>query len=344
MQHQPAHPVQFAHLPVACVLVDEKGTLFAANILAQEHFNTSEKKLVGNLITQFIAPENELLELLERASAGELISADSFYTCVGHKPYALHVSSQNDGFLSIVLIAEGNRLEAEAQSRRFEMAEAVSRIALERAHEIKNPLASLRGASQLLGEQVQGDQKEIVDHILLEIDRIKERVDGFLQVGPRANIKMEKVNVHLLIDGVCKGVGDVQVQRAYDPSIPDILVHAGRLRQAFENLWSNAIEAGSDLIVWETRVEHNVFLSGHKGVVLSVRVISNGQEIPEHIRSRMFDPYVTGKTRGNGLGLSIVQQVVQEHGGKVMVQSELMRTAFTLYLPIHTKNPKIGKK
>ena len=329
--------IEFSHLPVSCLLLDDQGCIQAANILAQEHLNLSEKRLLQQKLSEFIAPEEALQSLLAQASNAETISADIFYTVVGHRPYSLYVSQQSDTLISVVMIAEGNRLEAEMQNRRHEVAEAVSRIALERAHEIKNPLAALRGATQLLSEQVSGEATEIVEHMLGDIDRIKERVDGFLQIGPRANIEMQPVNIHALIDSVVRNADDMKVQRSFDPSIPEALFHERRFRQALENLWSNAVEAGSDLVVWETRVEHGVVLPEHKGAVLSVKIISNGAEIPEHIRQKMFEPYVTGKERGNGLGLSIVQQVVQEHGGKVVVQSELIRTSFTMYLPLRTE-------
>jgi len=327
--------IEFSHLPVSCLLLDKLGRILTANVLAQEHLNISEKRMFNKHLSKFIAPEAELNTLLERATQCETVSSDVFHTVAGHRPYSLYVSQQSDGLISVVMIAEGNRLEAEMQSRRHEMAEAVSRIALERAHEIKNPLASLRGATQLLSEQVSGDQLEIVAHMLSDVDRIKERVDGFLQVGPRANVKMQAVNIHALIDDVIRNSeSNVKASRSFDPSIPASLFHERRLRQAIENLWSNAIEARSDLIIWETRIEHGITLPEHKGTVLSVKITSNGDEIPNHIREKMFEPYVTGKERGNGLGLSIVQQVVQEHGGKVVVSSELMRTSFVMYLPL----------
>ena len=329
---QPA--VQFAHLPVACVLVDGNGVLQAANILAQEHLNISEKRLRKKALTDLLGPKNEVDSTLKRAAEGMIVSADIYYTLQGHKPYSLHFSRQDDGCISVVMIAEGNRLEAESQSRRHEMAEAISRIALERAHEIKNPLAALRGVTQLLSEQVQGKQLMMVKQMLSEIDRIKERVDGFLQVGPRANVAMASVNIHALLDDVSRNHQGVMVERAYDPSIPELQGHESRLRQAFENLWQNALEAGSKHVVWETRIAHGITLFEHRGLVLQVKIISDGAKIPDEIQSKLFEPYVTAKARGNGLGLSIVQQVVQEHGGKVTVKSEGVRTVFSIYLPL----------
>jgi len=327
--------VQFQHLPVPCILLDAAGNFLAANFLAQEHLNVSEKRLLGQPLSNYIAPKSEVDDMLAQSLDGMIVTSDSFYTVTGHKPYLLHSSRQDDGNISVVLTAEGNRLEAEEESQRYEVAETVARIALERAHEIKNPLAALRGATQLLSEQVYGDDFEIVKHMLSEIDRIKERVDSFLQVGPRANVAMHPVNIHALIDNVCKANAKVKVQRSFDPGIPDIIVHETRLRQALENLWQNAIEADSDLIVWETRIEHGVTLLGNKGSVLSIKITSNGHEIPKNIRSKLFEPYVTGKDRGNGLGLSVVQQVAHEHGGKIKVSSEVLRTTFTMYLPLN---------
>ncbi|MDQ6988699.1 MAG: ATP-binding protein [Mariprofundaceae bacterium] len=344
MPHKAAQAVHFSHLPVATVLVDEDMLICAVNILAQEHFNTSEQRLLGKPLTNFISPMADIKKLLQRTLLGETVSADLFYTTLGHKPYSLYFSRQNDGFISIVLIAEGNRLEAESQSRRHEMAETISRIALERAHEIKNPLAALRGATQLLNEQVNADEKVMVTQMLLEIDRIRERVDGFLQVGPRANIAMQPVNIHVLLDDVCKGSA-VRVQRVYDPSIPEISLHEKRFRQAIENLWTNAVEAHSDIIIWETRITHGIVLTGHTGAVLAIKIISNGQSIPENIQKHLFEPYVTAKSRGNGLGLSIVQQVVYEHGGKVQFHSERERSVFTIYLPLnHNATRQQGQK
>jgi len=329
--------VQFEYLPVPCMLIDESGNILAANILAQEHLNTSEKRMKGKSLGDFIGPKDEVLQMMEQALQGSTVSNDSFYTQSKHKPYSLHFSKQAGKEVSVVLIAEGNRLEAEAQSRRFELAEAVSRVALENAHEIKNPLAALRGATQLLSEQLNDGQLEIVQQMLKEIDRIKERVDGFLQVGPRANVQMETVSIHALIDDVSKTETSVKVQHVYDPSIPDILLHERRFRQALENLWSNALEAEAQHIIWETRIAHGIVLPQHKGAVVAIKILSDGNKIPDHIQERLFEPYVTGKERGSGLGLSIVQQVVQEHGGKVICQSENMRTSFTLYLPLRTE-------
>jgi len=168
-----------------------------------------------------------------------------------------------------------------------------------------------------------------------EVERIRQRIDLFLQVGPHANVAKSLVNLHALIDDVCVHEKGVTVQRFFDPSLPEIFLHEERFRQALENLWSNAIEAGADRIVWETRVAPLVALRGYQGTVLEVCIASNGRAIPEPLKQRLFEPYVSGKSRGSGLGLAIVQRVLQEHGGRVSVKSLRGETRFIMHLPVH---------
>jgi two-component system nitrogen regulation sensor histidine kinase GlnL len=326
-------------VPLPILLLDAEGRITDANDMAQGVLGTSVRRLAGKHLASFIAPDIEIKAMLERVARGETLSDDSFCMRGNHAPIALHIGPDDSladgcGFIAI-LVPEANRSEVEQQVRRHEMAEAVARIALEMAHEVKNPLAALRGAAQWLAEHSSsGDTGEIAEHMLGEIDRIRERIDAFLQVGPRAEISMSAVNIHALIDNVCRAPDGVQMHRVYDPSLPPLLAHETRLRQAIENLWSNALEAGSTMIEWQTRIAPLVSLPDHTGLVLEVRITSNGNPIPDEIRERLFEPYVTNKQRGSGLGLAIVQRVVQEHGGRVSLQTDFGRTAFVLHLPI----------
>lgn len=241
--------------------------------------------------------------------------------------------------MTVLMVPEGNRAEVERQTKRQEMAEAVARIALEMAHEVKNPLAALRGASQWLSERSSdNDVIEISTRMLSDVDRIRERIDSFLQLGPRAEVAMHPVNIHALLDDVCRAPEGVQLHRVYDPSIPLLVAHEARLRQAIENLWTNAVEAGSTLIEWQTRIASMVALPGHQGMVVELKITSNGTPIPDSLKEHLFQPFVTGKERGNGLGLAIVQRVLQEHGGRVKLSSGHGRTSFVLHLPLKVDN------
>ena len=323
-------------MPLAVILVDKDGYITHANDLAQAHMGTSLRRMAGKHLSDYVQPSSEVNAMLARAYQGETVTDDAFCGRDNHVPYSLHFGPMLQGLGVVVgLIPEANRSQVEEQSKRHEMAEAVARIALEMAHEVKNPLAALRGAAQLLHEQSVGDSAEITAHILNEVDRIKERIDSFLQVGPRADVAMVAVNIHAMLDDVSKikGEHDVKVLRVFDPSLPDMLIHEKRFRQAIENLWQNALEAGSTRITWETRVAPLVALPDHKGTVMELSIRSNGKPIPQSIKGRLFEPYVSDKARGSGLGLAVVQRVIQEHGGRITMKED-GDTAFIIHLPI----------
>lgn len=327
-------------MPIAVILVDTEGYITHANELAQAHMGTSLRRMAGRHLSDFVQPSSELDAMIKRALQGETVADDAFCGRHNHMPYSLHLGSMQDQQGVVIgFIPEANRSEVEEHTKRHEMAETVARIALEMAHEVKNPLAALRGAAQLLHEQSTGDAADISAHILAEVDRIKDRIDTFLQVGPRANVKMTAINIHALLDDVSSGSGQVQVRRVYDPSLPDLWVHEARLRQAIENLWVNALEAASTVITWETRIAPLVSLPGHQGMVIAISMRSNGHPIPEALRDRLFEPYVSGKSRGSGLGLAVVQRVVQEHGGRISLKPSTGDTTFVMHLPILKEQP-----
>jgi len=332
--------VAIANLPLPALILDGWGKITHVNMLAEEQFGTSARRLVGRHLSEFFEPSSEVNAMLERVSLGETVTDDAFSNRFTHAPYSLHLGPYGVG-IAVLMVPEANRAEVEKQAKRQELAEAVARIALEMAHEVKNPLASLRGASQWLAESSKDDDvKEISTHMLAEVDRIKVRIDSFLQLGPRADIAMEPVNIHALLDDVCRvpsgEQAEVHLHRVYDPSIPDLMVHEARLRQAIENLWSNALEAGSTHIEWQTRVAPMVALPAHQGQVVELRITSDGSPIPDSLKEHLFHPFVTGKERGSGLGLAIVQRVMQEHGGRVKLSSGHGRTSFVLHMPLKT--------
>ncbi|MES0372444.1 MAG: ATP-binding protein [Mariprofundaceae bacterium] len=330
--------IAIADLPLPMLLLDGLGNITHANVLAEEQLGTSVKKLSGRHLSDFFEPSSEVNAMLDRVTQGEMVTYDAFSNRLTHLPYSLHLGPHKKG-ITVLMVPEGNRAEVERQTKRQEMAEAVARIALEMAHEVKNPLAALRGASQWLSERSSdNDVIEISTRMLSDIDRIRERIDSFLQLGPRAKIAMQPVNIHALLDDVCRAPEGVQLHRVYDPSIPLLVVHEARLRQAIENLWTNAVEAGSTLIEWQTRIASMVALPGHQGMVVELKITSNGTPIPDSLKEHLFQPFVTGKERGNGLGLAIVQRVLQEHGGRVKLSSGHGRTSFVLHLPLKVDN------
>jgi two-component system, NtrC family, nitrogen regulation sensor histidine kinase GlnL len=329
-------PLECVHVsPLPTLLIDHDGRVLKANLLAQEFLGVSERGLVGKHLSNLFAPAEAIQRMLDHVFVHHAnISDHSLTMRASNQPCSLHVGPDEEGAAAMI-VPEANRHEVEQQSRRHEIAEAIARVALEMAHEIKNPLAALRGAAQWLGEHAENDDtKNTVRHILAEVDRIRERIDAFLQLGPRADIQMESVNVHSIIDDVCRPPAGLQLRRVYDPSLPEIRAHPGRLRQAFENLWNNALEAGATMVEWQSRISPTAQLPGHTGRVIEISITNDGAPVPEHIRTRLFEPFVTSKSRGSGLGLALVQRVMLEHGGRVQLRSEPGRTRFTLQFPL----------
>jgi len=322
-------------IPLPIITLNSEGCVTAANIEAQSETNISEDGLSGQHISQLFAPESEITAImLHLQQTSQPLSDHGLCLRSSGEPCALHLGVMDGGYV-VVMVPEAGRQEHELHAKRQDMAEAVARIALEVAHEVKNPLAALGGAAQWLAEQVeQEDQREAIGMMLNEVDRIRQRIDDFLQLGPRAAIQMDAVNIHEMIDDVCRSVDGVHVQRVYDPSLPNIQAHAGRLRQAIENLWRNALEAGASNIEWQTRINPTVQLADSKGPVLEIRITNDGATVPEALQAQLFEPYVTGKTRGNGLGLALVQRIMQEHKGQVNLQPDVGRTSFILRMPM----------
>jgi len=330
--------IPISAIPLPLLLIDAEGFLHGAKLQAQDCLGLSERSLENQHLSRIFSPDPEVRRLIKKiAETGEEVSDHCLSLRSTGMPFSLHAGQATDGIV-VVLIPEGVREEVNIQLRQKEMAETVARIALEMAHEIKNPLTALRGATQWLSEHSDsGESIEATRVMLLEVDRIRERIDDLLQLGPRAETEIQLVNIHSILDDVCRPIGGVRLRRVYDPSLPEIMANPTRLRQAIENLWINALEAGSHHIEWSTRVVSTTQLPMYVGAAIEARIISDGANIPDHLREHIFEPFITGKQRGSGLGLAIVQRVMHEHEGRVLLRAEQGRTAFILQLPLRDK-------
>lgn len=332
----PPDHIALSALPLPTLLLNTEAELIQANVYAQEALGNSEKRLAGKSLDELFSPKAEIKKLLDRLTPYCSVSGNQICIRSSSLPVSLHINTYETG-MTAIFVPEARRSEVEQHAKRHEMAEAVARIALEMAHEVKNPLAALRGATQWLSEQeLSTSNNEAVMQILTGVDRIRDRIDSFLQVGPHASVQMEMTNIHSLIQSVISYQKGIHIHRSFDPSLPDTLLHAARFTQALENLWQNAVEAADNKIEWQTRIAPLVHLPGHDGPVIEISITNDGAMIPMELRDRLFEPYVTGKQRGSGLGLALVERVMLEHGGRVSVDSGKGRTTMTLHLPIKT--------
>lgn len=211
------------------------------------------------------------------------------------------------------------------------------------AHEIKNPLGGLRGAAQLLEFELENKALREYTHIIIaEADRLQGLVDQML--GPNNLPKPKEVNIHTLLERVCNLVyaesGELlAIERDYDPSIPELFLDPDRVIQALLNIIRNAARAvmgrEGGRILLRTRVKRQFTIGNARHrLALHVVIEDNGPGIPEPIRERLFYPMVTASEGGTGIGLSIAQAMINQHGGLVECQSRPGETLFSVLLPL----------
>jgi two-component system nitrogen regulation sensor histidine kinase GlnL len=207
------------------------------------------------------------------------------------------------------------------------------------AHELRNPLAGLKGAAQLLARRVDDEaSRELTGLIASEVDRLTGLLDRLLAPAPAR--PFEPLNIHAVLERVLRLAESdagwaVRLQRDYDPSLPECHGDADRLTQALWNLVRNAIEAGAANITLRTRAEHGVRIGDvAHALALRLEIADDGRGVPEELAERIFLPLVTGRAEGSGLGLALAQQVAREHGGSLAYRSRPGHTVFTMLLPM----------
>ncbi len=265
----------------------------------------------------------------------------------GREPLAAELTVEPLGDGSLLLIIrpaapdEGGRRAAEGLSAAAGLGRAL-------AHEVKNPLAGIRGAAQLLAAGARGEDAELAKLIVDETERIRrlvDRVEAFSDARPPAR---RPVNVHAVLDRVrrlvASGVGDrVRFRERYDPSLPDAVGDEDQLVQVVLNLVKNAAEAaaradGPGQVTLATAWRQGGRTaradgSGWRATPLEIRVEDDGPGVDPALRARLFDPFVTGKPHGEGLGLTLAVKLTADHGGALDFTSEPGRTVFRLLLP-----------
>lgn len=206
------------------------------------------------------------------------------------------------------------------------------------AHEVKNPLAGLRGAAQLLERRVgEADLKALAGMVIAEADRLAAladrllRRDGLPQRGP--------LNIHTVLERVAALLAaepsPLRVRQDYDPSLPELRGDADRLQQLLLNLARNAREAGARTLALRTRAEHGVRVGERMlRTALRLDVTDDGAGVPAAVRETLFEPLVSGRADGTGLGLALAREIAREHGGELQWGGSAGATTFTLLLPL----------
>jgi two-component system nitrogen regulation sensor histidine kinase GlnL len=342
-------------LPVPVVLLDADNRFRFVNHAAEQFLGISAAQLAQLGLTDLLPPDNPLFLLIEQVRAGGASVSDHELNLESprlHKPGIGVQGSALPEEPGAVLLAFQDASAARALDRQLAFrgaARSVTGMAAILAHEVKNPLSGIRGAAQLLETSAAPEDRELCVLIRDEADRIRGLVDRMEIFGEKP-IARTAVNIHRVLEHVRKlaqsgFAAHVRFQEVYDPSLPPVWGNRDQLVQAVLNLVKNAAEAvtdGSQLspeITLTTAYQHGMRLAvpgstDRLELPLTVSVRDNGRGIPDDIRPHLFEPFVSTKSGGSGLGLALVAKILGDHGGLIEVDSRPGRTEFRLHLPV----------
>jgi two-component system nitrogen regulation sensor histidine kinase GlnL len=308
--------------------------------------------MLGQPFAQFACHDNPILDLIAQArrEVTPIVRYNAMVAWPKMQPqsynvHAVPLSDQPEKVL-ILLHPQGMAAKLDRCLSHRSAARSVTGMAAMLAHEIRNPLAGISGAAQLLEMGLQGDDHELSRLIRSESERIGKLVDRMEQFGDLRPAPRRAVNLHDVLDRARRAAlagfaAHLRISEEYEPSLPLTAGDPDQLLQVFQNLLKNAAEAVPDVggvISINTSFRTGVKLIKRGGVSeslpLVVSVTDNGPGIPENLIHDIFDPFVSSKINGSGLGLSLVSKLISDHGGVVECDSAPGQTSFLVRLPV----------
>ena len=344
-------------LPHPVIMVSADSRIANANAAAESFFEASLQMLRRHVLDDLVPFGSPLLALVEQvrargAAVNEYKVDLSTPRNPGERLVDLYVAPLPERPDHVVVMVQ-ERTIADKMDRQLThrgAARSVIALAAMLAHEIKNPLSGIRGAAQLLESNASDDDRTLTRLITDEADRIVKLVDRMEVFTDERPIEREPVNIHVVLDHVKRlaqsgFARNIRFQEEYDPSLPPVLANRDLLIQLFLNLVKNSAEsieegATDGEIHLTTAFRPGVRLSrpGSKTRVslpLEFCVKDNGPGVPEDLLPHLFDPFVTTKPKGSGLGLALVSKIVGDHGGIIECESQPRQTVFRVLMPMY---------
>ena len=336
-------------MPFAVIGLSRRDTVSFVNPAAETLLQRSAPLLRGRPLTDLLPTDAPLLDFIGRARReGGVMSARSIRVGSPHiAPIDLDVSASPDGddgglVLTFLPVTRNTQDETNAEVNAF------AQIARMLGHEVKNPLAGIVGAAQLLARQASDEQQPLLSLIREEGARIHRIVDRFTAFETFFSPRTRITNVHIVLDSVLDLAkasfgANARFDLLYDPSLPEIEVDPDHLHEAALNLVKNAVGAAGNAnkqarISVTTRYRAGFRFAGRDGPrargALEISVTDNGPGVPESTVARVFEPFFTTKSGGAGIGLAVVAEIMQAHGGFVVLDNSASGASLRLLFPI----------
>jgi two-component system nitrogen regulation sensor histidine kinase GlnL len=347
-------------LPQPVIVISEDRHIVFVNYAAEAFFGASLSVLSRQRLDDLIAFGSPILGLVE-AVMDRSAPMTEYRVRVGSSRFGdaaddrvvdvFATPLESDGTIALLFQERtmADKIDRQLVSRGA--ARSVTGLASMLAHEIKNPLSGIRGAAQLLEQSVTPDELPLARLVRDEVDRIVDLIDRVEVFGDDRPIEREPINIHVILDrvkllarnGVARGITFTE---EYDPSLPPVGGNRDQLIQVFLNLVKNAAEAlertGKPEIRFSTAFRPGIRISVQGiseriSLPLEIIIEDNGPGIPPDMVPIIFDPFVTSKSNGSGLGLALVAKIIGDHGGVVDMDSRPGRTRFRILLPVATR-------